>query len=185
MKLLERPQAVPMYDGVYLSLKIHKSDVNAVLRLVEGLGDIDPEKEYDVIIKPHKRKRSLDSNSYLWVLLDKLAKVLRSTSEEVYRTYIHDYGVSEIVPIREAAIERWIQNWQSKGYGWICEDMGECRNTPGFHYIRTYYGSSTYTTDEMSRLLDAVIEDCKAQGIETLPPDEIEHLKELWKGGTI
>ena len=148
MKLLEKPQAVPMYDGVYLSLKLHKNDVADVLRLVDSLGDIDPEKEYDVTIKPHRRKRSLDSNSYLWVLMGKLAKALRSTSEEVYRTYIH---------------------------------MGECRNTPGYHYIRSYYGSSTYTTDEMSRLLDAVIEDCKAQGIETLPPDEIEHLKEMWK----
>ena len=181
MKLLEKPQAVPMYDGVYLSLKIHKSDVNAVLGLVEGLGDIDPDKDYDVIIKPHRRKRSLDSNSYLWVLLDKLAKVLRSTSEEIYRQYVHDYGVFEIVPIKEAAIERWIQNWKSKGVGWICEDIGACRNTPGYHNIKSFYGSSTYTTDEMSRLLDAVIEDCKAQGIETLPPDEIEHMKLLWK----
>lgn len=182
MKLLERPQAVPMYDGVYLSLKIHKSDVNAVLGLVEGLGDINPEKEYDVIIKPHRRKRSLDANAYCWVLLGKLAEKLGTTPVEAYRHYVTLYGVYDVIAIKDIALRRFIEVWESKGIGYMCENLGACRNTPNATNLRAIYGSSCYNTKEMSRLIDSIVEDCKSQGIETLPPDELEHLKEMWNG---
>ena len=48
MKLLERPQAVPMYDGVYLSLKLSKDDAEAVQSLAESIGEIDPGKDYEI-----------------------------------------------------------------------------------------------------------------------------------------
>ena len=46
--------------------------------------------------------------------------------------------------------------------------------------IRLYYGSSTYNTKQMSRLLDAVIADCKEQGIDVATPAELALLKEEW-----
>lgn len=181
MKLLEKPQTVLTHEGVYLSLKLSKNDVQGVQSLVEGLGEIDPTKEYDITIKRHRQKRSLDANAFFWILAGKLAEKLGSTSEEVYRHYIHLYGIYEIIPIKDEAVEKWIQIWKSHGVGWICEDLGACRNTPGYRNIKTYYGSSTYDTKQMSRLIDGIVEDCKEFGIETLPPDEIEHLKEMWK----
>lgn len=44
-----------------------------------------------------------------------------------------------------------------------------------------YFGSSSYDTVQMSRLIDLLIEDCKAQGIETATPDEIARYKEEWR----
>ena len=41
-------------------------------------------------------------------------------------------------------------------------------------------GSSTYDTREMSRLIDGLVEECKAQGIETLPPDEFGRMMERY-----
>ena len=39
------------------------------------------------------RRRSLDANAYLWVLLDKLAAALGQTKEEMYRGFIREIGV--------------------------------------------------------------------------------------------
>lgn len=46
--------------------------------------------------------------------------------------------------------------------------------------IRAYYGSSQYSTKQMSRLLDSIVQDCKDLGIETLPPEKLAAMKEEW-----
>lgn len=172
-----------LYDGAKLHITFAKGENKAVGRLYEGIGGIDQSKDYDVVIKPKKRKRSLDANAYLWVLIGKLGEVLHKPDTEVYREYIRDNGVFEIIPIREDAIQRWTETWRRNGIGWVCDDMGECRNTPGYHNIKCYYGSSTYTTKEMTRLIDAVVDDCREQGIETLTPDELAEMKQKWGCG--
>ena len=40
-------------------------------------------------------------------------------------------------------------------------------------------GSSTFTVEEMNMLVDLAVQDAKAQGIETLTPNELEHIREL------
>ncbi|MBQ7429291.1 MAG: hypothetical protein IJV29_06450, partial [Butyrivibrio sp.] len=47
-------------------------------------------------------------------------------------------------------------------------------------YIRIK-GSSEYDTKEMAHFLDMVIEDAKAEGIETLTPQQLLELKSKWK----
>lgn len=43
-----------------------------------------------------------------------------------------------------------------------------------------YFGSSTYDTAQMSRLIDLCVQDCKQVGIETMTPAELEALVERW-----
>ena len=43
-----------------------------------------------------------------------------------------------------------------------------------------YYGSSFYSVEEMAHLIDLVVQDCKELGIETIPPEELERLKNMW-----
>ena len=50
----------------------------------------------------------------------------------------------------------------------------------GCKNVTLYYGSSTYDTRQMSRLIDLVVQDCKEQGIETMTPFELDALKERW-----
>ena len=65
----------------------------------------DLEKEYE--IKEFKQKRSLDSNSYMWILADKLAEKLHSTKEEIYRIAVANVGVfTEIKIIQLVNINR-------------------------------------------------------------------------------
>ena len=41
-------------------------------------------------------------------------------------------------------------------------------------------GSHTYDSGEMSILIDGVVQEAKQLGIETLTPNELERMKNLW-----
>lgn len=133
---------------------------------------------YDLEIKEHRKKRSLDANAYAWVLINKIADALRLTPKEVYRQAIQDIaGNHEIVPIKTEAADKFKQVWESQGLGWPCIDIGRSK-IDGYRNMKAYYGSSTYDTRQMSLLIDHLIEDCRALDIETLPPDKLALLLE-------
>ena len=69
--------------------------------------------------------------------------------------------------------------WERQGAGWPTE-LEDYAPDGDRLVIRAYYGSSTYNTKQMSRLIDWVIEECKEQGIETMTPEELARLKEDW-----
>lgn len=135
---------------------------------------------YDLEIKEHREKRSLDANAYAWVLVGKLADAMRIPPTEVYRQAIINIGGNyEIIPIKEEAAGKFKEVWQGRGLGWPVVDMGKSK-IPGYRNLRAYYGSSTYDTRQMSALIDNLIQDCKALDIETLPPDKLSAMMEGW-----
>lgn len=101
-------------------------------------------------------------------------------AEEIYKIEIKNIGVFEILPIKNKAVEKFKQAWQRNGIGWICEEIGKSK-IDGYTNLKAYYGSSTYDSKEMSRLIDSIVEDCKLQGIPTDTPEQIEKYKEMWK----
>ena len=147
-----------------------------VSRYMETLED---GKTYDLEIKLHRKKRSNDANSYCWVLCYELAKVIGMTKEQVYRHHIKEVGVCEFLAIPDRGVEKFKKSWESHGIGWFIELVDECK-LDGCKKICCYYGSSTYDTKEMSRLIDNIVQDCKACGVETLPPEKIQWMKEEW-----
>ncbi|HZK34202.1 MAG TPA: hypothetical protein VFD33_02695 [Bacillota bacterium] len=136
-------------------------------------------KKLEATIDKQKRKRSLDMNSYAWVLCQKLAEVIGSTKELVYQRFIKDVGQFEIVPIRDDAVERWIRNWNAKGLGWVSETLGDSK-LEGYTNVISYYGSSVYDSREMSVLINEIVQECKELRIETKPEEEINSLIESW-----
>lgn len=160
-------------DGEWLSIRSRGAK-----QFCESL---DPNKKYDIEIKEHWEKRSLDANAYCWVLIGKLAAKLRIPPNEVYRQYIQDIGGNyTIVPVKEDRIDHWERIWCSGHVGRTVKDLGPCRTLDGYHNIMSYIGSSDYDTAQMSRLIDLIVQDCKAHGIETLTPDKLEAMKVKW-----
>jgi hypothetical protein len=49
------------------------------------------------------------------------------------------------------------------------------------YFYRVYRGSHTYNSIEMNKLITGTVEECKAQGIETLTPIELQRMNEEWK----
>lgn len=131
-------------------------------------------------VTKHKKKRSLDANALAWVLMDKIASKLRITKEEVYRNAIRNIGgVSETVCAKNEAVEKLCAGWRSNGIGWQTETMPS--KIDGCTNVVLYYGSSCYDKEQMHRLLNNIIEDCRYLGIETRSPEEIDSLLGGWQ----
>lgn len=158
----------------WLMVKPVREDLGKAMAVIRKHKD----KLYDIEIKEHRQKRSLDANAYAWVLINKIADALRLPPKEVYRQAIQDIaGNHEIIPIKTEAADKFKQVWESQGMGWPCVDIGRSK-IDGYRNMKAYYGSSTYDTRQMSLLIDHLIEDCKALDIETLPPDKLALLLE-------
>lgn len=144
-------------------------------------GTFDKLKEGDVTleIKKHRNKRNLDANAYAWVLIDKIAATLSIKKLEVYRSAIRDIGgVSDVVCIVEGAVDKFREGWEKQGMGWQTDVLDS--KIPGCKNVVVYYGSSSYDTKQMSLLIDHLVQDAKALGIETATPEQIAKYKELW-----
>lgn len=146
---------------------------------LSGLDELQGPLTLDV--KKQSKKRSLNANAYCWALLDRLSEVMRLPAAELYRNAIREIGgVSEVISLRNDAIPTWIRNWATHGTGWTCEVLDACE-TDGYTYVKCYYGSSTYDTKQMSRLIDSIAQDCHAVGIDT-DAGYINSLLEAWDG---
>lgn len=133
------------------------------------------EAELDIEIKKHRRRRSLDANAYAWVLIDKIASAMRISKVQVYRDAIRDIGgVSEVVCMQDEAVERFCRSWEANGLG--CQTETIPSKISGCTNVIVYFGSSTYDTRQMSTLIDRLIQDAKALGIETMTPAELGRL---------
>lgn len=130
----------------------------------------------DITVKKYRKRRSLDANSYFWVLCDRLAGVIGEPKEQIYRHCIRDIGGNcETVCVKEQAVNKLRQGWEHNGLGWVTETIPS--KLEGCVNVVLYYGSSTYDTAQMTRLIDNIIQDCKEQGIETMTPAELARLE--------
>ena len=87
-------------------------------------------------------------------------------------------GNYDTVCVPQKAVDALCRHWQHNGLGWITETfeskLKDCVN------VNLYYGSSAYDSKQMSLLIDNVVQDAKALGIETKTPQELSLLKEDW-----
>ena len=164
-------------EGGWLMVKPERQELGKAMALVRR----HKQRIYDLEIKEHRQKRSLDANAYAWVLIHKLAEAMRITPEEVYLQAILEIGGNcTPVCVREKDAERFKRNWRGNGLGWPVMDLGESQ-VPGCRNLMAYHGSSTYDTKQMSRLIDSLVQDCRQLDIETLPPEKLALLKEAWR----
>lgn len=126
--------------------------------------------------KKARKRRSQDSNAYMWVLCDRIADVLHSTKEEVYVHAIRQVGVFEDVAVQVGAVRDLVHIWTSRGIGWKADIFDS--TLKGCKRIRLYTGSHVYNSKQMSRLIDYLVEEAKGLGIETLTDTELQRLLE-------
>ena len=141
-------------------------------KLIQWLFNQDREKQFE--IKEHKEKRSLNANAYAWALIGKIADALRMSKDECYLHMLKRYGQSELVSV--------LSEVNISGYFKYYEDAGTAiHDGKGYTYYRLFKGSSEYDTHEMAVLIDGIVSEAQALGIETLPPDEIQRITEKWE----
>lgn len=136
----------------------------------------------DITAERHKKRRSLNANSYFHVLVAKIAEAVGASNTEIKNRLIREYGaylyIDGHIPTMtmRAEYEDEALNMEALHLQPIERDT----ETVKFAIMR---GSSTYTTAEMSRLIDGAVNEARGLGIETLTPDQLERMKAGWNTG--
>ena len=129
----------------------------------------------EAVFKKWFPNRSEDANAYLWVLCTAIAKKTGSTKEEVYKREIREAGEFTALQIKAEAVDDFRRLWALHGVGWVCEVVDDSA-LDGYKLVFAYNGSSTYTTQAFSRLLDNVIQEAKELEIEVKSEEELKSL---------
>lgn len=142
--------------------------------------EANADKPQRLTLKRWIDKRSLNANAYAWKLLGKLSAVLKIPPETIYRSLIPDVGdngTAVSVPI--GGLEQLRTSWGHNGKGWVVEVLG-ISDVPGNVDVMLYSGSSVYDKEQMARLIDLIIDECREAGVEYLPPDKLAAMLEGW-----
>lgn len=124
------------------------------------------EKElYSLEIKKPRSKRSLNQNAYLWSLIHELALKMDEDDLDVYIKLLNaskaKYEVLKVLSEAENDLKKCFRVVKLIKY-----DVNK-----DYAYFQCYYGSSTFTTDEMNKLIDTAISWCNELNIPTLEGD--------------
>lgn len=152
-----------------LRLMTPKDKLDGIIKLLKG--------KFNLVLKQYEKPRSMNANAYAWVLMDKIAKKLGISKEEVYVRAVKQVGVFEPVSVSAEAYDRFKHGWERQGIGWLVDKMMD----DGVKvYANAYFGSSVYNSKEMARLIDWIVEEAKLQGIDTMTPSERARLIDEW-----
>ena len=158
-----------------------------IIQIPDNQVDIDIDKQLQIEIKPLKKRRSLDANGYYWQLVHQIIACYGTSEAEYHNRTLAELGY----PLRdEDGKLRWHMMFDDDS--WMHQLPNESHYCPT-DYVCTINGqkwrafyelkpSHLMDTKEMAHLIDNVVQDAQSLGIETATPQEIERMKELWKG---
>ena len=125
----------------------------------------------------YREKRSLDANSYAWILMTKIAEAVNSTKEEVYEEMLQKYGYiyEDDDGYITITVKCSVDMSKIDGHWKYIKDNGK------FASYLMIQGSSEYDTKQMSHFIDCIVQEAKELGIETMTPEEIERMLASWQ----
>lgn len=124
-------------------------------------------------IEVKRKKRSKNANAYFWKLLQELCEEMNIDVIEEYRRRVKELGIFKQWEIDNENVPTFEKLWTDRGFAWFTEKVEEIGDKS---IINAYYGSSSYNSKQMSRLIDNLVQDCKEVGIQTLDEIELERL---------
>ena len=131
-------------------------------------------KLLDVKIDVYREKRSLAANSMAWVLINQIADVQRTDKNAVYFEMLTRYGQREeqMFTIRQDAYQTFCRAVDNH-----CCVVG----VNGLYLdVAVLIGSSRYNTRQMAILIDGIISDAKAIGIDVISESDKDLMLRDW-----
>lgn len=164
--------------------------------------DKTKDKEIEIEIKQHREIRGSDANKYFWVLIKKIAqemnlddldvhdRMLADHIHYIYKGDAYEWMSGDFTPNKYGFVKfinekNNFEYWKetnivvklAKPDGGYYMANGMPKTSKVFFHVK---GSHQMDTKEMSGLIDSVVEEAKALGIETLTPKELERMKAAW-----
>lgn len=163
-----------------ITFTINEKDV------LNQLDEIKDVEKLNIEAEPYREKRSLNANAYFHVLVNKLARKLGTSDEEMKIQLNLKYGT---IAVNKDGTKFGIKVPFGSNIGQFykyCKKFGECvENGITFEKYLLYKETHTLDSKEMAQLIDGVVSDCKEQGIETKTDEELKSLLGAWKNWTI
>lgn len=141
------------------------------------------DKLLDIDMKVHREKRSKDANALLWACIGEITNALQAEERyektdkwEVYLKLLKRYGKFTYIVVKPEAVEAVKKQWRET------EVVGEIdiHGTSGVQML-CYYGSSTYDSAEMSRLIDGTVSEMEQMGLQKPASSDIRRAMEEWE----
>ena len=159
-------------------VKLHKVDDRRLFLELSHPLELDYSKKYDIELKEHKGKRSLEQNHYMWKLIGEIDKALNGgRPKDPMQVYIHVLEMAnakyDFVYILPEAVKEMKKRFRAMQKIADVEVNGVIMEN-----WQVFYGSSTMNTKEMSNLIDRVIDYAYEVGIE----DVDNYWNEILKG---
>lgn len=159
-----------------IEIEINTAD-DATLQDIECLMKSDVKAH----VTTYREPRSDKANKYFHTLADKLADVRRMSKPKMKNYLLFHYGQKvrdkdgNLVIIKTNADEEELIS-RTDIHLWYLKDSDD--GTPLYVLLEH---SRFYNSLQMSVLIDGVVDECKEQGIEVIPPDELARLKAMWE----
>lgn len=165
------------YDGgSTLTLQLAPESVKAAREALDELKGCT----ISVDLAKWRERRSLDANAYCFVLIDKICAKTGEGKTAYYKRAVREIGGnSDTICCKDIAVDALCSGWEGRGLGWQTEKVPS--KLEGCTNVVLYYGSSTYDTETMSRLIDFCKQDAESLGIQTMTPREEAELLERWE----
>ena len=172
MDFIARIKNISSQFSNQLNITLETTNMN----IVDTLNNyIKSNRDLAVEIKKKSEKRSKDANSYAWHLMQQMGKYLNKSKDEVYIDMLGRYGVFTHIIVKPNVVSRIEEEWR------LVRNLGEVTiNGKSGIQLQCYFGSSTYTTEEMAAFIDGIVSECKEMGIDTLSDEEIDTMKNEW-----
>ena len=151
--------------------------------LVFLMGQQDKEKQWD--LTEHKERRRLTQNAYYFMLIGKISQKTHISTAEIHNRNLRDLGLVEkmngsLVPVYLPDTDD-AERTALESETFHIKPTSQTKEGKDGRY-RCYVllrGSHTFSVAEFSALVDLAVQDAKEQGIETMTPKELEHMREL------
>ena len=163
--------------GANIDFKTNKPTITFEINEKHDFGMIVDElkdcEKLSIEVKQYREKRSLNANAYAWLLIGKIADVLRASKDEIYFRLLKRYGQSELISVlSHIPIEHYVKYYEEAGESELNGKM--------FTHYRVYKGSSEFDSREMSIFIDGVVSEAKNLDIQTETPEQLAKIKSLW-----
>lgn len=151
----------------YYPLKVNTNVIDELNKLI-GL-------QVDVDIKKHHEKRSLNSNSYAWALINQIGDKLGQSKQATYEDMLKQFGqvanIASVVPPNQ--IKGFFKHFEPDGDAIV--------NGRKLYKYKVYVGSSEMDRREMQVFLNGIVDTAKELGIPTLDDLRIKDLIDEWE----
>lgn len=132
-------------------------------------------REYDVYVQKQTNKRGQDANALSWALIDRIAKSIKSSRDEVYNLMLERYGVATYLIVKPSEAQRMLD---LLGHGRILGNVSINGKTGT--QLQIFIGSSNYNREEFSHYLSGIISECENMGLVIEDKDVFINAIAMW-----